>query len=274
MASNALTAARAVNTLAVTGISDKVFTLSNINETYHSFNISEQRIIMQMQYDIIDGTRNNSGLGSLNSIAIINNSNPNDSSVSDSDSNTISLIYFTGFYQNESYGIELRWTTVSESNNNYFTLERSTDGLTFSAIISILGNGTTSAVNKYQYTDKNSDVKRDSCYYRLSQTDLDGTKKNLETIYVRRELKLSKIWVYPTPVQQTQNIHIDFDGLQEGIYTMAILNSNGDRIVQDQVNINYNFQSMEIETNNIPNGLYIVHIFSTADTFIQRIIVQ
>lgn len=279
MAYNTLAAARTVNTLTkVTSMSDKVFTLSDINQTNHSFNISQQRIIMQMQDVIIDGTRNNSGLGSLNSIASVNNSNPNDSS-SVSDDNTaallpVSLIYFTGFYQNQSYGIELKWTTVSESNNNYFTLERSTDGLNFGAIISILGNGTTSAVNKYQYTDTNNDVKRDSCYYRLSQTDLDGTRKNLETIYVRRELKLSKIWVYPTPVQQTQNIHIDFDGLQEGIYTMAILNSNGDRIVQDQVNINHNFQSMEIETSNIPNGLYIIHIFSIADTFIQRIIVQ
>ena len=186
----------------------------------------------------------------------------------------VSLIYFTGFYNNDSDEVELKWTTASESNNNYFTLERSLDGLTFGAIGSILANGSSSVVNKYQYTDRSYEVKGDSCYYRLSQTDLDGTKKNLEVIHIERELKSSKIWVYPTPVQQTKNIHIDFEGLQEGIYTVAILNTSGNRIIEDQVNINYNFQSMEIETINIPNGLYIIHIFSTADTFIQRIIVQ
>ena len=185
----------------------------------------------------------------------------------------VSLIYFTGFFNN-SEEVELKWTTASESNNNYFTLERSLDGLTFSAIGNILGNGTAPGVNKYQYTDRNDEIKGDSYHYRLSHTTLDGTKNNLEAILIKRESKPFKIWVYPTPVQQAKNIHIDFEGLQEGIYTIAILNTSGERIIQDQVNINYNFQSMEIETSNIPNGLYIIHIFSTANTFIQRIIVQ
>ncbi|HEY8936485.1 MAG TPA: T9SS type A sorting domain-containing protein [Cyclobacteriaceae bacterium] len=204
------------------------------------------------------------------------NKNSNDSGMSNVDCATLptSLLYFIGYYNKESGEVELKWITASELDNNYFTLERSLDGLTFAAVSNVRGQGTTSGISKYHYTDYANEIKKNSCYYRLSQTDLDGTKKTLEEIYVQRESKPSKVWIYPTPVQQTQNIYIDFEGLLEGIYTVAILNTNGDRIIQEHVNINDNFQSIEIDTVAIPKGLYIIHISSTEDTFIQRIIVQ
>jgi len=69
------------------------------------------------------------------------------------------------------------WFTASEINNDYFTLERSLDGITFEPIAILKGKGNNNTVNNYTYNDHfftNSVV-----YYRLKQTDFDGKFKYL-----------------------------------------------------------------------------------------------
>src|SRR5579871_3594626 len=54
----------------VTAISGTTLSLSNVNQTYHSFNAGDQVIIMQMQdYVTANNQHNNSSYGSINSIA-------------------------------------------------------------------------------------------------------------------------------------------------------------------------------------------------------------
>ncbi|MFN8712452.1 MAG: hypothetical protein ACK5Z2_06335 [Bacteroidota bacterium] len=56
----------------VTGITsgNTIITVSNVNETNHTFNVGEQVIVMQMQDDVIgSNTSNTSSFGNLSSIA-------------------------------------------------------------------------------------------------------------------------------------------------------------------------------------------------------------
>ena len=66
--------------------------------------------------------------------------------------------------------IRLEWTTASELNNDYFEVLKSYDGEAFSVIGYVDGNGTSSEVIDYSYTD--SEPKQ--AYYRLRQLDYDG----------------------------------------------------------------------------------------------------
>ncbi|MEQ1734700.1 MAG: T9SS type A sorting domain-containing protein, partial [Bacteroidia bacterium] len=65
---------------------------------------------------------------------------------------------------------QLNWRTASEVNNNYFTIEHSTDALTWIALATMAGAGTTSQPHNYTYTTNNLTT----VYYRLKQTDYDG----------------------------------------------------------------------------------------------------
>src|SRR6185436_1387946 len=49
--------------------------------------------------------------------------------------------------------VQCRWSTFSEVNNDYFTVERSLDGITFDSILAVRGYGTTSAVHYYEAKD-------------------------------------------------------------------------------------------------------------------------
>lgn len=72
----------------------------------------------------------------------------------------------------------LNWSTSQEINNKYFTIERSADGNSFSFLEKINGAGTTSFPQNYFLKDMHP--AQGLNYYRLSQTDVDGNKKNIE----------------------------------------------------------------------------------------------
>lgn len=72
-------------------------------------------------------------------------------------------------------GVNLSWTTSTETNNKGFEIERSTDRKDWSAIGFVQGNGTTSEPQVYSYTDKLSGVTAPRLYYRLKQLDFNGT---------------------------------------------------------------------------------------------------
>jgi hypothetical protein len=72
---------------------------------------------------------------------------------------------------------QLDWSTSSEFNNDFFILERSADGIQWQRVSQMNGSGTSNSILNYQYNDY--DFTRNIInYYRLSQTDYDGTVKN------------------------------------------------------------------------------------------------
>ncbi|MEO5585617.1 MAG: hypothetical protein ABIQ75_09195, partial [Flavobacteriales bacterium] len=83
----------------------------------------------------------------------------------------IELLSFTA--QPAGSKVDLKWTTASEQNNQYFTVERSADAVDFSALLQVPGAGNSQSMIDYADTD-NSPLDGLS-YYRLRQTDIDGT---------------------------------------------------------------------------------------------------
>jgi hypothetical protein len=86
----------------------------------------------------------------------------------------ISLLSFTGHGTVD--GNSIQWQTASELNNDYFTLERGlyrNGSVEWLSVHIINGAGNSNIVNTYGYSDL--DYPDDLNYYRLSQTDFDGT---------------------------------------------------------------------------------------------------
>ena len=85
----------------------------------------------------------------------------------------VELVNFKGKAVNNT--TVLTWKTASERNNQGFTIERSSDGTSYSAIGQVKGNGTTSAPHDYTFTDQSPLSGLGGVnYYRLRQTDFDG----------------------------------------------------------------------------------------------------
>ena len=101
----------------------------------------------------------------------------------------IELLYFDG-ESNERYN-HLTWSTASESNNDFFNIEKTVDGIVFDNIVTIKGAGNSSTQLYYEYDDY--DVKNHVVYYRLKQTDFDGKFKYHDIISVDNTTKIRVI---------------------------------------------------------------------------------
>ncbi|HBS85135.1 MAG TPA: hypothetical protein DEA97_01180 [Bacteroidales bacterium] len=77
----------------------------------------------------------------------------------------------------ETNSVKLEWTTCSERDNDYFTIEKSYDGITFEHLAKISGSGNSDATINYEYPD--FEVSPLVTYYRLWQTDYDGKTEML-----------------------------------------------------------------------------------------------
>lgn len=80
--------------------------------------------------------------------------------------------------------VMIEWTTASETNNDYFTVEKSTDGHNFVSMMNIPAKHNSFNMQKYILKDYDIDNKNKIYYYRLKQTDFNGLYTYSTTKYV------------------------------------------------------------------------------------------
>ena len=83
----------------------------------------------------------------------------------------IELLAFDAFMNGDK--VSLTWTTATEINNDYFTVERTLDGITFEEVLEMPGAGNSFSPITYIGYDENPFP--GTSYYRLKQTDYDGS---------------------------------------------------------------------------------------------------
>ena len=95
-----------------------------------------------------------------------------DGSYSDGDGNTILPVVLFSFSGRAIVkGVQLRWETATEVNNDHFEIQRSIDGLNFETIGIVNGAGTINTPQSYEFLDSTPAATN---YYRLRQVDFDG----------------------------------------------------------------------------------------------------
>ena len=106
---------------------------------------------------------------------------------------------------------ELTWKTVSEFNNDFFTVEKTTDGHSFFSIGNIKGAGNSNEEIKYVLNDE--DVHDKLNYYRLRQTDFDGEFSYSHLISIDNRISYSKKEIISQVNILGQEINVNYRGL-------------------------------------------------------------
>lgn len=78
--------------------------------------------------------------------------------------------------------MNLKWSTATETNNDYFLIERSKDGIEFESIINVDGAGF--STKKLTYSTSDNNPLSGLSFYRLKQVDFDGQFSNSEIVSV------------------------------------------------------------------------------------------
>lgn len=181
----------------------------------------------------------------------------------------IELASFEAHYQTEKHQVNLDWSTKSETNNAFFTIERSVDGLNFQAIGEVEGAGTSSLSLYYNFVDKEpllGDV-----YYRLKQTDFDGSYSYTEAIHLFIE-EANMLYSYPNPTNEVLNIELHSN--QSTTAHIALFSANGQLVKSLSRNLNKGIYKESLNLSSLDQGLYILKVSTKQEIYNQRIIIQ
>ncbi len=172
----------------------------------------------------------------------------------------VELLNFKAVCDAEKQAIDLTWSTASETNNDYFTLYRSKTGLDFEEIASVDGYGNISHEQTYTYTD--NDAPSGDVYYKLSQTDLDGTREDLNIISVNcfDEDQQYDLKIYPNPV--TEELNIVFGNWPAEVSSITIHDMSGRVILQKKLDNIIIGTHIKLRMDDIAPGMYMLWLQS------------
>ncbi|HRH65737.1 MAG TPA: T9SS type A sorting domain-containing protein [Bacteroidia bacterium] len=150
--------------------------------------------------------------------------------------------------------VHVEWLTAVEINNNYFTLEKSQDGINYSRLCIVSGAGNSTSELYYDWMDENPTP--GLCYYRLTQTDFDGKYEVFEPVSVRMEgavtqnLAIEK--VFPNPF--SDKLTITFSEQPSG-GTVCLVNVAAQVVHSEKIQKNNKVLDIG-RLDNIPPGIY------------------
>ncbi|MCB9300212.1 MAG: T9SS type A sorting domain-containing protein [Lewinellaceae bacterium] len=166
----------------------------------------------------------------------------------------VNLVYFDGRAEGDQ--VRLKWGTATELNNDYFQVERSTDGRTFQELGRVQGAGTTLEPQEYSFIDEKP--LRGINYYRLRQVDFDGAVEYHKVISVEYKGKSSAIGVSAFPNPANEMLHTSWLGSSEQPTTLRVLDMTGRQVAQYQAPAGT--ANFEVPLDRLQAGLYLLEV--------------
>lgn len=173
----------------------------------------------------------------------------------------VTLLTYTGEVLEE--GNNLKWVTASETNNDFFTMEVSEDGgSSFRYLSTVQGNGTTTDMSSYDLL--HSDAIVGTSYYRLSQTDFDGTTVELGIVALTRTETAVLDIISISPVPAVSTIDINFISAAEAEVTIMITDATGKTLATGTTVTAAGMNATNFDISSMAAGVYFLSI-QTAD---------
>ncbi len=179
----------------------------------------------------------------------------------------INLLYFEG--KTQQNGNLLSWATAAEKNNAFFSLEISNDGFIFREIARLQGKENSTTTQYYSFLDKNNTANK--LYYRLSQTDFDGTTTSSKTIFIHRLESKSELHVYPLPAQNEIFIHLENNKTESQTYHFRMFDNIGNCLQTYTKNTDF-ATHLHLDISHLKSGFYFVEISNETEKWQQKIV--
>jgi predicted esterase len=179
----------------------------------------------------------------------------------------VKLKEFTARLHNNK--VELKWITTDEKDNASFTVERAGDDQRFSGITTIPGAVDNIGEKEYSFTD--ASPLSGLSYYRLVQTDLDGTKTYFDIRKIlNQQGRSNTVVVSPNPFVSDVSAFLSIDRSQKVIVTVADMNG---RTFKSFSGV-FSAGSSEIKfgASELPKGVYLVKVSGETFNVLKKVI--
>lgn len=184
----------------------------------------------------------------------------------------VELLSFTANVNDDQ--VDLSWTTASEINNDFYTIERSSDGQHFEPIITVDGAGNSASL--LQYFEVDFQPLTGVSYYRLKQTDFNGTFTYSSVVPV--EISSSGepgLSIFPNPISSGDQVNVQLDNLN-GQEVLVVLRDMTGREVYSKVVLSVSDKHLTGVPldRSLPAGQYLIIASSENSVYSRSIIIE
>lgn len=188
----------------------------------------------------------------------------------------VELLYFKAKFVKDH--VNLSWSTATEINNDYFTIERSSDGIHYEEVLRKPGAGNSSV--RLEYSAIDDAPLNGISYYRLKQTDHDGKFERFPPKAVENsaaamaeENSVTIKTIGPNPFTGSFNINYSVEGQAE--VEVQISNTSGQTVFKETVTADKGFNTYTYQDMlGLPPGIYIVNMISNGQSVSKKLIKQ
>jgi autotransporter-associated beta strand protein len=178
----------------------------------------------------------------------------------------IELLDFTANLNDKK--VNLNWTTATEINNDYFTVEKAKDATNFEFVAKVPTAGNSNTLKKYATQDEKP--YQGLSYYRLKQVDFDGTFNYSKIVAIDFLIDDYGVSIYPNPTSNL--ITIDFlEHVLTPATRVSLSNVYGQQLELNQI-ISKN--QIKVDLSQLPSGIYFVGITLGEKTIERKIVLQ
>lgn len=173
--------------------------------------------------------------------------------VTDPTSLPIDLLSFTANLVDNNE-VMVKWITATETNSDYFDVQRSIDGSAFVTIGKVAAAGMSSKELTYDFLDEQPIY--GTSYYRLRQADIDGTVTYSDIVQVKTERGYITPNIYPNPIQSEQSLTVDFGNIPNTAININISDMSGKQVYSQQFGAGQNV--FNIPLSGFASGIYVI----------------
>ena len=161
--------------------------------------------------------------------------------------------------------VDLKWSTATETNNDYFIIERSTNGIEFEVLDYVKGAGNSSSL--LEYLDKDENPSEGANYYRLIQVDFDGTRTDHGIRMAQFNANENKpVIIYPNP---SANGVLNMQNRSEETQTVSVYSESGQLLNTRVISA---FETLNF--SGFSSGIYVLRFSNGDDVSFARWVVQ
>jgi hypothetical protein len=162
--------------------------------------------------------------------------------------------------------VGLHWETATEKDNDYFSVERSTDGSEWLEILQVDGAGTTNQQRTYTTADEHP--LPGIQYYRLKQVDWNGDAlySDIESVNFAMQSK-DEIGIYPNPSTGKFRVFIPESNVKHA--TMRLHDFSGHTLLESN---DVNGAVIEVDISTYPAGVFLLEMEIDGETTMKRVI--
>ncbi len=174
----------------------------------------------------------------------------------------VSLLSFNAVCENTT--TTLKWETATETNSDYFEIQKSTDGVNFTSIGAVKGSGNSSQIKHYTFADPNGSTL--NAYYRLKQVDFNKQARYYNIIQATNNCATfteeNTYSFYPNPSNGSQ-VYLKYNIAKDETTVVNFYDLLGKLISSQSVNLRSSNNQASISINDLAPAIYFIRVEST-----------